>query len=61
MLLWRRFKAKQTNGSDFSSTHSAIPFFALLKPDALKFITVLASDFTKALDFDLLFLSPEYP
>jgi hypothetical protein len=54
------FKAKRTNGSDFSSTHSAIPFFALLMPDALKLIIVLASDFTMALGFCFLLLSPEY-
>jgi hypothetical protein len=30
-------------------------------PDALKLFTILASNFTKALDFDLLLLSPEYP
>jgi hypothetical protein len=53
------FKAKQTNGSDFS-IHLAIPFFVLFIPDTVELTTKLASAFTKLLSFGFLFLRPEW-
>jgi hypothetical protein len=42
------FRAKQMNGLDFSSTHSVIPFFALLIHNALGLVAISALDFTMA-------------